>query len=163
MARNVFFSFHYQRDISRVNVVRNHGAFKSSLQETGYIDHSLWEKSKLQGDAALKRLIDDGLKGSTVTAVLVGAETAGRRWVDYEIEESYKRGNGIIAIYIHQIRTMDEKIDARGDNPLTKWTIQKGGKTVSLADLYPAYDWVTDDGYKNFATWVENAAKAADK
>jgi len=34
---------------------------------------------------------------------------------------------------------------------------------VPLSDLYPTYDWVTNDGYNNFSQWIERAAKAARK
>jgi hypothetical protein len=33
-------------------------------------------------------LIDNALKGTSVTAVLIGAQTASRRWVKYEIDKS---------------------------------------------------------------------------
>ena len=147
MARHVFFSFHYTRDIFRVNTIRNHNMTKSGLVEAGYIDHSLWEKSKLQGDAALKKLIDDGLAGSSVTAVLIGKETAGRRWVEYEIKQSQARGNGIIGIYINKIAIPGGLVDTRGLNPVPA--------------AYSTYDWVENDGYNNFGKWIEAAAKAA--
>ncbi|MGH3881019.1 MAG: TIR domain-containing protein [Actinophytocola sp.] len=73
MARQTFFSFHYDRDIFRVNTVRNTYAFRR-LAHQGIFDHSLWERTKLSGDAALRRLIDGGLRGASVTVVLVGLE-----------------------------------------------------------------------------------------
>ena len=163
MARHVFFTFHYQRDIMRVNTIRHHGMTKNNLEESGYIDHSLWEKSKLQGKSALKKLIDDGLAGSSVTAVLIGRETAGREWVDYEIEQSHTRRNGLIGIYINKIKNTDGVIDARGRNPLDDWTITQNGKAVAFSSIYPTYDWIDDDGYNNFGKWVEAAAKAKGK
>ena len=69
MPRQTFFSFHY----FRVNVVRNSNAFRSPNEQSFFFDHSLWESVKRQGDDALKRLIDDGLRGSSVVAVLIGA------------------------------------------------------------------------------------------
>jgi hypothetical protein len=79
MARKVFFSFHYQRDIFRVNTIRNAWVVEG-VQEKGYWDKSLWEKEKASGgDPALKKLIADGLVGTSVTAVLIGAETWMRR------------------------------------------------------------------------------------
>jgi hypothetical protein len=29
------------------------------------------------------------------------------------------------------------------------------GKGFNLGNFYPTYDWVADDGYENFASWVE--------
>jgi hypothetical protein len=62
MSRRVFFSFHYQRDIFRANQVRKIWEFPGR-EPVGFWDGSLWEQTKLRGDAAIKRLIDSGLKG----------------------------------------------------------------------------------------------------
>src|SRR5580692_11614278 len=100
MARRVFFSFHYQEDIFRVNVIRNSGVALGNAA-AGFQDASLWEKSKRQGAAAVKRLIDRALEGTSVTCVLIGQKTAKRRFVTYEIEQSVKRGNGLLGIHIN--------------------------------------------------------------
>ena len=161
MARSIFFSFHYQRDISRVNVVRNHYVTKGGYSVAGYWDHSLWEATKRRGDEALKRLIASGLEGTTVTAVLIGAETAYRPWVTYEIQQSYVRGNGILGIYVNKIRNLDGYADWSGPNPLSHLQIQQPTGTALLSQLYPTYDWVDHYGYAWFSAWVEAAAQAA--
>jgi len=74
MARRVFFSFHYKRDLWRVNVVRNSGLVEA-FRLAGFQDASLWEEETMKkGDDAIKRLIDDGLVGTSVTVVLIGSE-----------------------------------------------------------------------------------------
>jgi hypothetical protein len=118
MARSVFFSFHYQRDIWRVNTVRNHFVTRGGYNQSGYWDHSLWEEAKKDGELALKRLINKGLQDTSVTVVLIGAETAQRRWVNYEIEKSHERGNGMLGIYIHNIANLKRQKDYRGANPV---------------------------------------------
>lgn len=45
MAKRTFFSFHYQRDIWRVNVVRNSGVVIGS-SAAGFHDASLWEEAE---------------------------------------------------------------------------------------------------------------------
>jgi hypothetical protein len=45
MARKVFFSFHYQRDLWRVNVVRNSGLIEG-VASAGFHDASLWEETQ---------------------------------------------------------------------------------------------------------------------
>jgi MTH538 TIR-like domain (DUF1863) len=161
MARRVFFTFHYHRDIMRVNIVRNHWLTKLDAQSAGYWDHSLWEETKKKGDEAIQRMIDDGLVGSSVTAILIGQETAGRKWVNYELTRSHELGKGIIGIYIHKIKNIDGSTDLQGHNPLDDWTIQQNGQCVRLSSIYPTYDWITNSGYNNFADWVEKAAKQA--
>lgn len=116
MARRVFFSFHYQRDIWRVNIVRNSWVTRDR-EAAGYWDASLWEKTKLQGEIALRRLIDDGLDRTSVTAVLIGSETYARRWIRYEIVKSLERGNGLFGIHIHNIKNTLGQADLPGKNP----------------------------------------------
>ncbi len=101
MARSVFFSFHYQRDIMRVQVVKQHHITKDNYTTAGYFDGSLEEKAKKEGNDVVKRLIDRGLDGSSVTCVLIGNETYTRRWVDYEILKSVELGMGVIGVRIH--------------------------------------------------------------
>ena len=146
MARRVFFSFHYGHDLWRANVVRNAWVTHTDRTSSGFFDASLWEKAK-PSEAAIRRIIDDALIGTTVTVVLIGAETATRRYVKYEIEKSLERGNGLIGIYIHKIANQKEEVDTAAPNP--------------LSSAYPVYRWNADDGYKNIGSWVEAAAKNA--
>lgn len=117
MARTVFFSFHYQRDIFRVQQVKNHYLTKGTYKEAGFFDGSLEEKSKKEGDLAVKNLIDKGLNGSSVLCVLIGKETFTRRWVDYEILKSVELGMGIFGIYIHKLKDPKTGTDIAGSNP----------------------------------------------
>ena len=109
MARRVFFSFHYD-DLWRVNVVRNSGVIEG-LSAAGFHDESLWEETKRRGDEAVRKLIDSGLDGTSVTVVLIGAETANRRYVSYEIEKSIAQGNGLLGIRINNIKNKDGRTD----------------------------------------------------
>jgi len=160
MGRRVFFSFHYERDIWRANQVRNSWITKDR-EAAGFWDASLWEEAKKKGDAAIKKMIDDGLVGSSVTVVLIGSETADRKYVKYEIEQSYKRGNGLLGIYIHRLKDKDGYTDSKGRNPFDDFTVEQDGREVRLSSLVDTYDWVLDNGYENFADWVEDAAQAA--
>ena len=117
MARTVFFSFHYQRDIFRVQQVKQHYVARGTYTESGYFDGSLEEKAKKDGDQAVKKLIDQGLKGSSVLCVLIGKETYTRRWVDYEIFKSIFLGKGVFGIQIHQLKDPKTGADTAGNNP----------------------------------------------
>ena len=163
MARKVFFSFHYDRDIWRASIVRNHGKTKADIVNRGYWDRSLWEEAKKKGDAAIKKMIDDGLSGTSVTAVLIGYETWQRPWVKYEIQKSHERGNGLFGIYIHEIKDEKGNTDSQGWNPFDYVKVKQGSLEVPMSQLYPTYRWVADNGYLGFAGWVEAAAKAAGK
>jgi hypothetical protein len=146
MARYVFFSFAYN-DVKnfRVNVVRNSWLLNNN--EETFIDGSIWEKAKTKGDTYLKRLIKDGLNKTSVTAILVGQDTANRRWVNYEIIKSFERGNGILGIHINRIRGKDGYICKRGQNPLDRlaFEISEDGRKISFYELYNNSWYVFDD------------------
>lgn len=150
MARKVFFSFHFGEDAQRAGVVRNHGVTKDGLEDAGYIDAAQWEALERQGDDAIRRWINQQMTGTSVTVVLIGQETAYRPWVQYEISQSRSNGrkNGVLGVHIHNIRDWDKRIGIAGPDPFT----HLGWKGVRV------YDWVNDDGYNNFASWVEAAA-----
>ena len=163
MIRRVFFSFHYERDIWRANTVRNSWVTKPDREAAGFVDATVWEKVKKQGDAAIKRWINNQLHGTSVTAVLIGAKTSTRKWVVYEITQSHARGNGLLGVYIHKRKDKDRRTDKKGANPFDLWYTTKDGKKVYLSEIYSTYDWVNDEGYKNFGDWIEEAAKNAGK
>lgn len=144
MARRAFFSFKYE-DVSRAMVVRNSWVTQGR-EAAGFVDAAQFESIKRQGDAAIKKWIDDQLMNTSVTVVLVGSQTCRSRWVNYEIEQSKARGNGLLGIDISKIKDL-------------------GGRTTDRCGEIPTgYDfhlWFKEDGYKNLGTWIENAAKRA--
>jgi MTH538 TIR-like domain (DUF1863) len=146
VARRVFFSFHYERDIWRANVVRNSWVTRDR-ESSGFFDASLWEEAKRKGDAAIRAMIAAALNNTSVTAVLIGRETASRTYVKYEIQKSIERGNGILGVKIHNIENQLGQTDPEGPDPLPFG--------------YRVYWWYGDRGFSNFASWVEAAAKAA--
>jgi MTH538 TIR-like domain (DUF1863) len=162
MARQVFFSFHYNIDLWRANVVRNSDVVKAAETEVGRYDHSLWEEAKAQGDAAIQKLIDDGLKGASVTVVLIGASTYERKWCLYELAKSHVDGKGLLGVRINAIKDQGQKTGDKGPDPFDYANVTAAdGKQRTLAGLYPVYDWVADRGYEKIDTWIETAAKAA--
>lgn len=162
MARSVFFSFHYDNDVWRANVVRNSWVTKPNTAAAGFLDAADFEELKKKGKKAVEDWIDDQLIGTSVTAVLIGAETLQRPFVLYELQKSYSRGNGIIGIYINQIGDKD----GNTSSSCNVWGVEigkdKNGSPVYF-DSYPIYYWFGDDGYENLGDWVDAAAKAAGK
>lgn len=146
MARRAFFSFKYE-DVSRAMVVRNSWVTQGK-EAAGFVDAADFEKLKRQGDAAIKRWIDDQLNGTSVTVVLVGRETCASRWVKYEIDKSKALGHGLVGVDISKIK------DLKGN------TSERCGK---LPNGYPFYLWNNDNGFHNMGTWIEAAAKAVAK
>lgn len=144
MTRRAFFSFKYE-DVSRAMVVRNSWVTKDRASR-GFIDSAEFEKLEKEGDSAIEAWIDSQLNGTSVTVVLVGAETCSSRWVEYEIEESERLGHGLIGIDISKIKDLNGVTSER---------------CGTLPEGYPFYRWNKDEGYLNLGTWIEEAAKAA--
>lgn len=162
MARRAFFSFHFERDVWRAGQIRNCWVTQDR-EDAGFWDAAAWESVKRKGNDAVHTWIDNQLKGTSVTVVLIGAETAQRDYVGYEIKQSYEKGNGMLGICIHNMKDAASRTDIRGANPFANWHIIRDGRQVYLSELYPTYDWVTDDGRANIGQWIEAAAKKANR
>lgn len=145
MARRAFFSFHYKRDLWRVNIVRNSTVVEGT-SAAGFHDASLWEEAKAKGDAAIKALIDQGLQGTSVTVVLIGTETASRKYVKYEIAQSIARGNGLLGVRIHNIKDNYGNTNSWGAAP--EALVRAGA---------PIYEYQ----YGKLGEWVETAFQKA--
>jgi len=169
MPRRVFFSFHHQKDSWRVGQVRNSWVAQKGESNT-FMDAAAWEEVKRKGEAAVKMWIDRELNGTGVTVVLIGQETASRPFVRYEIEESFRRKNGLLGIHIHLLRNSDRKMSRKGRNPLDDFTalvdhpflwIFGEKATKRYSEIFQTFDWVQDDGRRNMAGWIEEAARRA--
>lgn len=121
MKRQVFFSFHFGKDIWRVGQIRNIGTVEG--QEL-FSDNG-WEKVRLKSDSAIKSWIDKELDMRSCVVVLIGSETASRRWVQYEIQQAWKRGKGIVGIYINKLKNSNGEQDIKGDNPFEQFCIDE--------------------------------------
>jgi len=157
MARRVFFSFHYENDINRTMVVRKSWVLRG-VEETGFKDKAEFEEVKRRGKKAIEDWIDEQLKGTTVTVVLIGEETLERPYVQYEICQSLNKGNSIIGVKINNIKDMKTKLDSKQGNIHTVIG-NKNGENVYFDNIaYGIYDYIKDDGYNNLGKWIENAS-----
>ena len=147
MARRTFFSFDY-RYVWKVNQIRNIPNV-TGVAAAGFADASIWEKAKRTSDAAIKRMIDDALKNTTVTVVFVNSATARRKFINYEIDQSLARGNGLVAVRIHKLKDKNGNIGSPGAIP-----------AQIEANDFKAYQYSNKD---RLAAWVEEAAKIAGK
>lgn len=151
MARKTFFSFRYKNDNWRAGVVRNSWVCQG-CQSAGFFDSVEWEEVKKKEDKEIEKWIDSQLQGTSVTVVLIGEDTYNKKWINYEIMSSYKRGNGIIGIYVNNIKDYNGKTSIKGKNPFDKWDWSK-----TKIGKPKVYDWILDDGYNNIGEWIENA------
>lgn len=147
MARRVFFSFHYKH-VWKVNQIRSMTNIVGTAA-AGFQDASLWEEAKKKGDKEIKSMIDKALENTSVTVVCVTNGTANRKYINYEIDQSLARGNGLVAIQIHHLKDQNGETGGAGAIP----------KQIE-ANGFKAYKYTTKE---DLAKWIEEAAKIAGK
>lgn len=145
MARRVFFSFHYKY-VWKVNQIRSMPNVIGTAA-AGFQDASLWEAAKKKGDKEIKRMIDKGLENTSVTVVCVTYGTTNRKYINYEIEKSLEKGNGLVAIQIHHLKDQNGQTGSAGSIPPQ---IEANG--------FKAYKYTNKEA---LARWIEAAAKLA--
>jgi hypothetical protein len=84
----------------------------------GFRDASLWEVAKKKGDAEIMKMINKALENTSVTVVFIGNKTTGRKFINYEIEQSIARGNGIVGIQIRHLKNEDGETEEAGATPV---------------------------------------------
>jgi len=155
MKRQVFYSFHYNNDVMRVSQIRNIGA----LEDNKPVSDNEWEEVKRKGDNNIKKWIDDNMKYRSCVIVMVGEETANRRWVKYEIEKAWNDGKGLLGIYIHNLKDPRTGKCSKGKNPFASFTMKRDGR--HLSEIVKCYDPNSNDAYNdiknNLEKWVEEA------
>jgi len=118
MARRTFFSFHYQADVTRANVVKNSWVTRDR-EDSGFFDSSAFERAQRTDEASLKAFLNNAMDGSSVVCVLVGNQTAARRWVRYEIQRGIWESKGIVGVRVHTIADLRSQAPTvAGPNPL---------------------------------------------
>ena len=158
MARKVFFSFHYDPDNWRASQVRNMGALEGNVP----CSDNDWEAVKKGGEAGIKKWIAGQLSGRSCAVVLVGADTASRKWVIYEIQEAWNANKGVVGVRIHNLKDREGNHATKGANPFDELTLQNGAKRLSsIVKLYDPPGWASTDVYAhikdNLVAWVDEA------
>lgn len=130
MARRTFFSFHYQEDVNRAHIVRNSWMTKLGRDDAGFFDSSVFERAQRTSPESLRRFLIEGLENTSVTCVLVGAETHLRPWVRFELVRSFYRGSGLLAINVAGLTNFGRR-SLQGPNPFQSLAFTVAGDTVS--------------------------------
>ncbi|PTB17771.1 molecular chaperone Tir [Trinickia symbiotica] len=153
--RNVFFSFHFDNDVMRVQQVRNMGVIEGNSP----VSPNTWEEVKRKGDASIEKWIDDNMKGKSCVVVLIGSETSKRPWVKYEIQKAWKDGKGVVGIHIHNLKCPNTGTCTIGADPLAMFTFKVGDKIVTPKTYNPKSSDAYNDIADNLDKWVEEAIK----
>lgn len=158
MARRVFYSFHYKPDCTRAARVRNMGVVEGNKPA----NDNDWEEITSGGDKAIKKWIDEQLDGKSCNVVLIGENTAGRKWINYEIETAWNTKKGLVGVYVHKLKDLDGNQSSKGTNPFEVFTIGEKKKQMSsvvkaynppYSDSKDAYNYISE----NLADWIEEA------
>jgi hypothetical protein len=153
MAKTVFYSFHYERDVHRVQLVRNIDA----LEGQPLLNSQDWEKVRSRGDQAIKNWIDDQMRYKRAVIILIGQQTAGRPWVKYEIQKAWNDRKPLLGVRIHGLSSMG-KVDQPGPDPFEAAGLRYAGIPVfdpTRADSQATYAALR----LNLATWSDRGAK----
>lgn len=160
MARKCFYSFYYKEDSWRVATVKNIGA----IEGQSLVSANEFEELKRKGDKAVADWIDKNMIGRSTVIVLIGTNTASRKWVDYEIENGFNNGKALLGIHIHRLLDKDGNASSKGANPFSKFTV--GNDKKPLTNWAKTYDpsgtdskGVYDTIKNNIEAWVEEAIR----
>lgn len=158
MAKKVFYSFHYIPDAWRVSQVRNIG----TVEDNKPASDNDWESVKKGGDAAIKKWIDNQLAGRTCAIIMIGHETANRKWINYEIDKAWADGKGVLGIHIHKLKNSSGAQAVKGANPFDYCVVP--GTQTKLSTKVKVYDPPGTDSkavYDHIATNIEAWIDAA--
>lgn len=118
MAKSVFFSFHYDRDVHRVQLVRNINA----LDAQPVLNAQEWETVRQGGETAIKNWINKQMAYKKAVIVLIGRQTADRPWVTYEIEKAWADKKPLLGIRIHGLSSLGT-VDSAGPSPFDQASV----------------------------------------
>ena len=100
------------------------------------------------------------MTGRSCVVVLIGSQTADRKWVKYEIETAWKSGKGLLGVYVHNLMDQERKQSPKGVNPFYRVVVDGRRLSTVVATYDPPYqrsNTVYEYISKNLAPWVERA------
>lgn len=157
MARRCFFSFHYKPDSQRASQVRQIGTIEGNRPAT---DND-WETITGGGDPAIKKWIADQMKGRSCIVVLVGSNTANRKWINYEIVKSWDEEMGVVGIRIHGLKNLAGNISTKGNNPFDYIPHEPTKK--KLSSIVKCYNPTGTNSKERYAWISEHLANAVEE
>lgn len=103
MKHKVFVSYHHENDQLKADYLRDVYGKDNAIFSDKSLEEALpssWSNEEILSEIRTKHLAD-----STVTIVLIGSESAGRKWIDWEINASLRpygsrTRNGLLGIYL---------------------------------------------------------------
>lgn len=153
--RQVFYSFHFDNDVMRVQQIRNIGVIEGNPATSP----NAWEEVKRRGDASVKKWIDDNMKYRSCVIVLVGSQTANRKWINYEIEKAWNDRKGVVGIHVHNINCPRNGKSTMGRNPFELYDINNKNMAQIVKCYNPSAHNTYNDIANNIDAWIEEAIR----
>lgn len=150
MPRSSFVSFHYQNDHWRVNQILRMGAITG--QEI--LPAQNWEQVQENGKDAVRKWIDSEMAYKSAVIVLIGAETASREFVQYEIQRAWSLKKPLLGIRIHGLQNSAGQTSRSGANPFAQFGFKDSNR--SYADYVPVFDPAGADSKQVYTTIQNN-------
>lgn len=152
--RKVFYSFHYGKDVMRVQQIRNIGA----LEDNKPVSANNWEEVKRKGETGIKNWINENMANRSCVVVLIGEETYKRPWVKYEIQKAFDDGRTLLGVHIHNLKDPNTGCGSKGQNPFEQFGFKdKFGKPISILCKNPKTTDAYNDIKENLEKWIEEA------
>ncbi len=107
-----------------------------------FVGRHLLDPVDSSNEQYIRSKIAEQLHGTSVTVVLLGKETCDSEWVEYEIQKSLEKDNGVLAI------RLEPNVPLPEDSPVRKALFDAGAEII---------DWEPD----KFGDAIERAAIAA--
>lgn len=145
--KKIFYSFHFDNDVMRVQQVRNIGVIEGNEP----VKPNEWEELERGGEKAITNWIDNTMSNKDCVVVLIGEKTASRKYVKYEIKQAWAQKKGLLGIYIHNINCARNGKCSKGTNPFEQFKV--GDK--KLSDIIKCYDPGVE-AYKNISENIES-------
>ncbi len=152
-----FFSFYFDDDVFRAGQVRNMGVIDGDQP----VDDQSWEKIKRGGEPAVQKWIASQMKSCDVVIILVGANTASRPWVNYEIRYAWDNHWPIFGVRIHGLKDISGKTSAAGADPFNGIKMQNSGTLADFVPLHTPSGLDSKDVYADIKAKIPGWIKAA--
>jgi hypothetical protein len=136
--RNCFYSFHFARDNWRAGTVRSIGVIDGNEPASDNDWEAVTSGSADDKDRKIRTWIAGQMRGKSCTIVLVGTQTADRKWINHEIVKSWDDGLGVVGICIHGLKNNEGAISNAGANPFD--FITHGPTKKKLSEIVKCYD-----------------------
>lgn len=151
---DVFYSFHFDADVFRVQQIRNMGVITGDEP----VKANEWETIK-KSDASIDAWIEKNMKDKDAVVVLIGAETSTRPWVKYEIRHAWETGKALLGVRIHNLKNIDGKIANVGNNPFNAFTFKHKGSVVVPLVFDPKASDAYGDIEDGISDWIAKAIR----